>query len=264
MFVVKVGGAEGIDLDSFSRDLKNYVGKCVVVHGGSGETNRISELLDHPPKMVTSPSGYTSRFTDRETLEIFTMVYAGKVNKLLVEKLQAEGINAVGLSGIDGRIFEGTRKSSVRIVENGKKKVLHGDYTGRVEKVNSSLISLLMENGYIPVLTPPAISYDGEAMNVDGDRAAAMLASALGAEKLLLLSNVPGLLKNPEDEGSLIDTIPKAKIESFTEYAKGRMKKKILGTKEALDNGVKEVVIGDARSETPITDALNGKGTCIK
>ena len=125
-------------------------------------------MLGRPPKFVTSPSGYTSRFTDRETLEIFEMVYCGKVNKGIVERLQKLGVNAVGLSGLDGRIFEGKHKDKVRSVENGKTKVLRGDHTGTVEKVNTALLELLLENHYLPVLTPPGSSFQGIAVNVDG------------------------------------------------------------------------------------------------
>lgn len=123
------------------------------------------------------------------------MVYCGKMNKGIVERLQRLGVNAVGLSGLDGRIFEGRHKDSVRIVEDGKTKILRGDHTGTVEKVNTGLIDLLLAGGYLPVLTPPASSYEGVAINVDGDRAAAALAVALKADALLLLSNVPGLLR---------------------------------------------------------------------
>ena len=96
--------------------------QLILVHGGSAETNRVAERLGHPPKFVTSPSGYTSRFTDRETLEIFEMVYCGKQNKGLVERFQRLGVNAVGLSGLDGRIFEGKHKDTVRSVEAARSR----------------------------------------------------------------------------------------------------------------------------------------------
>jgi [amino group carrier protein]-L-2-aminoadipate 6-kinase len=99
------------------------------VHGGSDETNRLAAQLGHPPRFVTSPSGYTSRYTDRQTLEIFLMAAAGKLNKVLVERLQRRGVRAVGLSGLDGRILEGQRKAVIRIVEDGKQKMLR-DRTG--------------------------------------------------------------------------------------------------------------------------------------
>ncbi|AAF10984.1 N-acetylglutamate kinase [Deinococcus radiodurans R1 = ATCC 13939 = DSM 20539] len=266
MIVVKVGGSDGIDYDAVCADLAErwQAGeKLILVHGGSGETNRVAEALGHPPKFVTSPSGYTSRFTDRQTLEIFEMVYCGKMNKGLVERLQRLGVNAVGLSGLDGRIFEGKHKDSVRSVENGKVKVLRGDHTGTVEKVNTGLIELLLGAGYLPVLTPPAASYEGVAINVDGDRAAAQLAAALRAEALLLLSNVPGLLRDYPDEASLIREIPANDVESYLEFAQDRMKKKVLGAAEAVAGGVGRVVFGDARAGKPISAALAGEGTVV-
>ena len=266
MIVVKVGGSEGIDYDAVCNDIADLwlAGKkLVLVHGGSAETNRVAEALGHPPKFVTSPSGYTSRFTDRQTLEIFEMVYCGKQNKGIVERLQRRGVNAVGLSGLDGRIFEGTHKDSVRSLENGKVKILRGDHTGTVEKVNTALLELLLQNGYLPVLTPPASSFDGVAINVDGDRAAAALATAMKAEAMLLLSNVPGLLRNYPDEASLIQKIPANDVERYLEFAKDRMKKKVLGAAEAVQGGVQRVIFGDARLEKPVTRALEGQGTVV-
>lgn len=266
MIVIKVGGSVGINVDAVCDDLAQVIKsgqRIILIHGGSAETNLISEKLGRPPRMVTSVSGYESRYTDRETLEIFEMVYCGKVNKGIVERLQRRGINAVGLSGIDGRIWEGIRKSSITITEDGKKKVLHDDYTGRVERANLDLLHLLMENGYTPVLTPPAISYQGEAINVDGDRAAAVLASALRVDKLIILSNVPGLLRDLNNEASLIERISFSEIDSFIGYAQGRMKKKILGAVEAIQRGVKEVIFADARLQNPVSRAISGKGTII-
>ena len=266
MIVIKVGGSLGIDYDAVCDDLASLIKsgqRAILVHGGSAETNLVSEKLGKPPKMVTSVSGYESRYTDRETLEIFEMVYCGKMNKGIVEKLQRRGINSIGLSGIDGRIWEGIRKSTITIVENGKKRVLRDDHTGKVEKVNLPLIRLLMENGFTIVLSPPAISYEGEAINVDGDRAAAMLASALKVERMIILSNVPGLLRNVQDESSLIPEIRIEEIDQYAHFAKGRMKKKVLGAVEAIREGVREVIFADARVPEPITSALAGAGTRI-
>ena len=129
MIVIKVGGGEGVDTESVCQDVAALVKQgqeVVLVHGGSHETNVISEKLGHPPQFVTSVSGHSSRYTDRETLEIFVMVTAGKINKLLVERLQQLGVNAFGLSGVDGRLLEGRRKSSLQIREGGKRKILRG------------------------------------------------------------------------------------------------------------------------------------------
>ncbi len=266
MIVIKVGGSLGIDYAAICADVAELYKqgrKLILVHGGSAETNSLAEALGHPPRFITSPSGYTSRFTDQKTLEIFEMVYCGKMNKGIVERLQKLAVNAVGLSGLDGRIFEGKLKDKVRSVENGKVKILRGDRTGTVEKVNTELITLLLESGYLPVITPPGVSYQGLATNIDGDRAAAALAEAFKAEALLLLSNVPGLLRNFPDESSLIRKIPASDLENYLEVAQDRMKKKVLGAKEAILGGVKSVILGDARVEKPVQNALAGNGTVI-
>jgi acetylglutamate/LysW-gamma-L-alpha-aminoadipate kinase len=267
MIVVKVGGGAGIDYDALCVDLAELWSggrRLVLLHGGSHETNVLAERLGHPPRFVTSPSGYTSRYTDRETLEIFMMAYSGKVNKLIVERLQRLGVNAVGLSGLDGRLLEGKRKAAIRIVEDGKQKVLRDDWTGTVERVNAGLLAALLDAGCLPVLAPLASSYDGEAINVDGDRAAAAVGAALGAEALLLLSNVPGLLRHFPDESSLIARIARAEVEDFLPVAQGRMKKKVLGAAEALAGGVGRVILGDARVDRPISRALEGQGTVVE
>lgn len=263
MFVVKIGGSKGINYDAFVQDLAQHR-DYLLVHGGSAELAEIATKLGKPSVFVTSVSGFTSRYTNRETLEIFNMVYAGKMNKMLVEKLQRAGVQAVGLTGLDGRILEGRQKEALKIIEDGRKKILRGDLSGVIERVNTQLLKLLLDHGYTPVLTPPAISYEGVAMNVDGDRCAAQIAIALQAERLVILSNVPGLLRDPQDPASLIENIARAQIEKFMKtYAQGSMKKKLLAAKEALEGGVKEVLLGGARHEAPLTKTLQGLGTRI-
>ena len=105
----------------------------MLVHGGSAEANSLGEALGYPPRFITSPSGFTSRYTDRRTLEIFAMAVNGKVNSLLVEQLQTLGVNALGLSGLDGRLMLAARKDAIQSVENGKRKVIRDDYTGKIE-----------------------------------------------------------------------------------------------------------------------------------
>ncbi len=237
MIIVKVGGGAGIDYDALCADIAGLWAaglRMALLHGGSHETNLLAERLGHPPRFVLSPSGYSSRYTD------------------------------IGLSGLDGRLLEGRRKAVIRIVEDGKQKVLRDDWTGTVERVNSGLIVALLDDGYLPVIAPLASSFDGEAINVDGDRAAAAVAAALGAEALLLLSNVPGLLRAFPDESTLIPRIERAAVEEFLPIAQGRMKKKVLGAAEALAGGVGRVVLGDARSAQPVSRALAGEGTVIE
>jgi acetylglutamate/LysW-gamma-L-alpha-aminoadipate kinase len=268
MIVVKIGGTNGVNFEAVCADIAEHVRsghKIVVVHGGSGETNAISEQLGHPPQFVTSPSGFTSRYTDRQTLEIFAMVTTGKISTLITERLQKLGVNAFSLSGVDGRVMVARRKDAIRIIDRatGKQRMLRDDYTGKIETVDGGLLKALVEMGYTPVVGPLAISPEGDALNVDADRAAAMVAGAVGAEQLIILSNVPGLLRQFPDESTLIPHIDKDRVEQSLEFAEGRMKKKVLGASEATQLGVGKVVFADGRVAKPVANALAGQGTVI-
>ena len=267
MLIVKAGGASGVDLEAVCSDLAELARegrRWILVHGGSHETNLVAEKLGHPSQFLTSVSGFTSRYTDRKTLEIFEMVYCGKINKGLVERLQQLGVNALGLSGIDGRLLSGHRKGTLRIREGDKIRIVRDDLSGKIDRVNSDLLTLLLEAGYTPVICPPGISTEGEAINTDGDRAAARIATALGADTLVILSDVPGLLRRFPDESTLIQQLKADEVErAAQEYAKGRMKVKLLGALEAVRDGVGRVILADSRVERPVRSALAGAGTTI-
>ena len=262
--VIKIGGANGVETTRIVREVAELVQqgqKIVLLHGGSNLTTTLAERMGHPIRMITAPNGMTSRYTDVETLELYAMAVAGQINTQLVAHLQHEGINALGLSGVDGRLLLARRKAVVRLVTpEGRTIVLRDDYTGQIEQVNASLLRQLMNTSYVPVIAPLALSYDGERLNVDGDRAAAAIASALHAEALIIMTNVPGLLRNVEDETSRIAHIPAGHLDDYMHYAQGRMRKKLLGAREALQGGVSRVCIGNAG----LQDVLNGVGTVIE
>ena len=267
IIVVKLGGTEGVDFSTICADAAELLSqgqKLVFVHGGSAEANALGEALGTPPKFITSPSGYTSRYTNRETLEVFLMAVNGKVNSLLTEQLHGLGVNAFGLSGMDGGLMVAARKDAIQSVENAKRKIIRDDYTGKIETVNSQLLLVLLDMGYLPVIAPVAVSQKGEALNVDADRAAAMVSAALRAETLILLTAVPGLMEKFPDEKTLIRNLLQVKLPAALEMAQGRMKKKVLGAEEALKGGVGKVIIADGRVEKPISNAIAGNGTLIQ
>lgn len=265
--VIKIGGGEGIDPTLAAAEIASLVRageRVVLVHGGSHETNQLAEALGHPSRTIVSPGGQQSRRTDRRTLEIFMMAYCGLVNKTLVEALRAQGVDAVGLSGIDAGIWIGSRKGAIRSVEDGQMVIIRDDLSGKVESVDTSLLGVLLESGRLPVLTPPAVTPEGVAINVDADRAAAATAAALCADELLLLSNVRGLLRDPADPNSLIAEVGRDSAEEARAAARGRMKNKVLAAEEALAGGVGRVVIGAAGGEGAIARARAGAGTVFR
>src|SRR5437016_12777120 len=189
--------------------------------------------------MVTSPGGMVSRYTDSETLRVYAMAVAGQINTELVACLQQQGINALGLAGVDGRLLLARRKSIVRsLTPEGRQQILRDDYTGQIEQVNDALLRQLLTAGYTPVIAPLALSRDGERLNVDGDRAAAAVAAALQADALVIMTNVPGLLSDSRDDTTLMRTIRAEYLDDYMDYAQGRMRKKLLGAQEALQGGV--------------------------
>jgi [amino group carrier protein]-L-2-aminoadipate 6-kinase len=265
MIVGKMGGAQGVNLSAVCQDVAGLIqqGEDVIfVHGGSNETNELTEQLGLTPRFITTVTGFTSRYTDRKTLEIFAMA-TGKINLTLVEQLQKAGVNAVGLSGIDGRLLCARRNEAIKIVENGKRMVIRDDFTGKIEQVNTNLLQSLLAAGMTPVIQPLAISEAGDALNVDADRAAAMIAGTMQAQQLILLTNVPGLMRSFPDESTVIPHIARTAVNEALEIAGGRMKKKVLGAMEALELGVEKIIFADGRGEHPLLSALSGHGTTI-
>jgi acetylglutamate/LysW-gamma-L-alpha-aminoadipate kinase len=267
MLVIKIGGGAAIGaggFTNFAEDLAEITEPVVVVHGGNAEFSELSRQLGMPPRMITSSSGRISRYTDAATMDAMLMAYCGKVNKRLVATLRAEGINAVGLSAIDGGIGLGRRKTVLRGTENGKPKVLRDDHAGTLEVVDPTLVRLLLDNGYTPVLTPPALGDEGVPINVDGDKLALELATVLGTDGLLFFSDTPGLLRDRDDEASVIAEIDASAPEAALEAAGGRMLVKVEAALGAVGRGVGRVVFADGRISNPIRAALAGKGTTVR
>jgi [amino group carrier protein]-L-2-aminoadipate 6-kinase len=265
MLIVKIGGGETINLDAFCADVAKLSEsqEIIIVHGASVKRDEVAQKLATPTRYLTSPSGHVGVYTDQQAIEVMTMVYSGLINKQLVSKLQKAGVNAVGLTGADGQIWQGRRKKNLISVESGRQKLITDTYTGKVEIVNSALLKSLTQQGYVPVITQPAISFEGDLINTDNDRNIAVMAHDLKVDKLVVLFEAPGLLRDVTDESSLISKVDKNMIDDVMQQVSGRMRKKALGAKEAFALGVKEILWSDARVEQPITKALAGSGTTI-
>ena len=263
--MVKLGGAEGVRHDHALRDIAELTRQgvqVIVVHGGSAEANRLGHDVGHPPAVLISPSGHESRHTDPRTLEVFVMATA-LVNRRLVGALQGVGINAFGFSGLDGGVVRGSRKSAIRAVENGRVRVIRDDWSGRIDSVDGELIGSLLQAGLTPIIAPLAMTNEGQPLNVDGDRVASEVASAVGADALVLLTGANGLYADFPDESTRIPCASLDRIEELMGFAEGRMKRKVLAAKEALNGGVGRVAIAAASAACPVIDALQGSGTTL-
>ncbi|SFR86252.1 N-acetylglutamate kinase [Halomicrobium zhouii] len=264
--VIKVGGARAVDPAGALADVSSLVEDgedVVVVHGGSTAVDDTLERLGIEPTYVETPSGVVGRFTDEETMEVFEMVF-GHLNTQLVAGLQSQGVDAVGLSGVDGKLLHGPRKSAVRVVEDGKKKIKRGDHSGTIREVNVDLLESLFDGGYTPVASPPMAGKDDDEIlpvNTDADRSAAAIAAALDAT-LVLLTDVEGIYADPDDSETLIESVETGEEwEDLEDAAEGFMGRKVMAAEEALDGGSPEVVVADANADEPILSALDGDGT---
>ena len=267
--VVKVGGARAVDPAGALQDVAHLRANgedVVVVHGGSTAVDDALSDFGTEPQYVETAGGVKGRFTNAETMDMFTMAM-GKVNVDLVAGLQNVGVDAVGLSGVDGRLLTGPRKSAVKVVEDGRKKILRGDHSGKVTGVNADLLETLLAGGYTPVVSVPMLGEEGDEegtgtpVNADADRAAAAVAGALGA-RLVVLTDVPGLLADPDDETTLIDAVTSpGDMDAAEAAAEGFMTKKVMAATEALEAGAERVVVSDANVRDPVVAALNGHGT---
>jgi acetylglutamate/LysW-gamma-L-alpha-aminoadipate kinase len=262
--VVKIGGAEGNRLDPLMKELAERASageRWAVVHGASGVMDRFCNERRIEIRMITSPSGYRSRFvgeTERTIFEEAAMAYGAMIQETLSnlgvpsEQLRPE------VSGVCA-----TRKDVLRENAGGRTKIVRGNYSGTVNSVDPSYIASVMDAGTIPILPPLGTDKASSlAINIDGDRLAAAVASSIGAV-LVILSNIPGLMKDAEDPTT---TIPEGWLGNWgvlEHYAEGNMKRKLVAAREALENGARRVHLADGRVGNPIRSALEGNGTCL-
>ena len=271
LIVIKIGGSTAHSpaaLASIAADLASLQSKYsfVIAHGGSLQTNELCKRLGIAPKFHTSPSGVKSRATNSEIIQLYAMACGGQASSQIVCALQSAGVNAIGLSGFDGKVVQAKQKIFTAVDESGKQKMVRDDFTGKIEKVNHELLQTLLSTGYTPVVAALAISENNQPLNIDGDRLMAALASALHADMALSLTDVDGYYRNfPND---LVPSLTSSELEAAMQNAgagaaSGGMKKKIMGCIEAIHGGVREVVICNGAKPSPISAALAGAGTHI-
>lgn len=263
MIVIKIGGGKSVNIDLAASDLSSITEKAILVHGGNYVMDYYGEKLGIEKKFLHSPTGLSSRYTTKETIELMYMTYAGLMNKKIVEALQKNGVNAFGISGVDGRLLVGKKHPALLTIENGVKKVVRDDLTGNIESVDTDLLNSFLEKNITPVITPPVFTKDGEVINVDGDKIAAKIALSLKANVLVFLIEAPGILKDINDGESLITTVTKENLDQILSIAQGRMKRKILECIKLIDSGIEKIIIADGRIKNPVSKALEGGGTHV-
>jgi acetylglutamate/LysW-gamma-L-alpha-aminoadipate kinase len=262
VIIVKIGGGSEVNLDGVARDLAALGAPAVVVHGANAARDALAAALGREKTVVTAVSGYDSVLSDDAAIELLFMAYAGLRNKLVVEALQRAGVNAIGLSGIDGRVIQGRRTSGFRVRDGERVRIVR-DRSGKPVSVNRELLALLLGAGYTPVLTVPIADETGAAINSENDDVVALLQRELGADAVVQLIEAPGVLRDPADPSSLVARLTAEELAAWEAAATGRFKRKLLALRRVMEAGAPAVVVADGRGEHPVADALAGAGTTI-
>lgn len=246
--VIKIGGHAMLDrnvMEDIIRDvvLLHYVGvRPIVVHGGGPEITRKTEKMGKKPAFVAG-----LRITDDETLEIAQMVLVGNVNTRIVSLIGKHGAKGIGLSGKDGRLIVARKKSPQKVLIDGVEQEVDLGWVGETERINPEILTLVVENGYIPVISPIAVDTDGNSLNINADSVAGDIASSIKSKKLIMLTDVPGILRNPSDPKSLISQISVEEVKKLvsSEMVQEGMIPKIKACIKAIEGSVEKAHIID-------------------
>lgn len=263
MYIIKIGGGDSLNLAGIIEDLAGIEEPMVIIHGANALRDRIAERMGYEKQVLTSAAGYSSVFSDADALDAILMAYCGLRNKRIVELCQQHGVNAVGLSGLDGRVIEGRRNKGIRVRENGK-NLIKRDLSGKPRHINAGLLSLLLDNGYTPVLTIPIIDERSVAINSENDDIVCLLQEALAADTVLQLIEAPGFMDDVDDPSTLYETLGRDEIRAMEAGTEGRIKRKMHALNKLAQGSVDKVIICDGRGEHPVRDALAGAGTWIR
>lgn len=262
--VVKIGGATGNDTAPLLDDLARRVGRgerWVLVHGASGVTDSLCETVGVECRYVTSPSGYRSRYVgpaERALFEAAALSLSGRLSSELAER----GVASSVLRPDSVLTARAERKSLLRAVEGNRRFILRDNYSGTVRSVDRGALESAWRAGALPLLPPLAFDEkSGLNLNVDGDRLAAAVSAALGADCLVILTNVPGLMEDLARPTSLVRQASLDDWEELEAMAQGNMKRKLLACREALEGGLSRVVLADSRREAPLSHAVEGGGS---
>ena len=249
--MIKYGGHAMVDDEAMASTagdtvLLKYVGmQPLVVHGGGPDITRSMKKLGKEPKFIKG-----LRVTDEETMSIVKMVLVGNINTDIVSQICLHDGKGAGLSGKDNKLIEACKKiHKIKDEETGEIEEIDLGLVGEIKKINPEILEMYTENDYIPVISPIGIAEDGTTLNLNADTVAGAIAGEMDAEKLIILTDVPGVLRDPDDPSSLIQRIHIDEIPALIEEGviSGGMIPKIETCVDALNNGVKSAHILDGR-----------------
>ena len=259
IIIIKIGGGKDINIEGIAKDISEIKEKCIIVHGANHFRDELYSKLGKEKKILTSLSGYSSVFSNTDMIDSIMMAYSGLRNKRIVECLQKNGVNAIGLSGIDGRLIVGKKNQGIKIKEGEKIKLIR-DFSGKPQSINKELLMYLLEKDYLPVISIPIIDENGEAINTENDDVVSLIKKELGCNLVIHFIEAPGILKDKNDPDSLIKKLTQNDLLELESKVEGRMKRKILALRKLNPC---RIIVADGKTENPLKDALDEKGTVV-
>ena len=260
--IIKVGGGAAINMEGIIKGAADESSPIIFVLGANFLRQKIADQLNVTVNRITSVSGYESVYSDPDALDLIMMTYAGLARNRFVECCQKHDINAIGLSGMDGRLIEADRNRGIRVRERGK-ILIKRDLSGKPRSVNLQLLQTLLSLGYTPVLSIPVVDSSGTAINADNDNIVKVLHGEMHAERIYQFIEAPGLLADSLDENSLIASLSPAELKQLEDRLSGRIKRKLLAIRQLFEQAPTRLTIADGRKPNPYQDALAGRGTII-
>ncbi len=255
VIIIKIGGGESINIEAIAEDLTTIDDHVIIVHGANFYRDQLLEKLGIQKEIFTSISGFSSVNSTQEIIDSMLMSYSGLRNKRIVEIFQQKGINAIGLSGIDGGLIRGTRNKGIKIIENGKKK-LKRDLSGKAKFINSKLLKLLLNEGYIPIITMPILDENNVAINSENDDVVGILAKELNPTKIYMLIEEKGFID--KDTSKKIDKIASREMDELIQKSDYRIQRKLNAIKRIINDGETSIIISDGRIQNPLLKSNEG------
>lgn len=266
MLLIKCGGAIEACADEVAADVASLIAdgeQIVVVHGGSRSARTLGEQLQVSRRAIVSPNGVGSNYTDAAALDLLQLAWLGRVKPAVVQALLRRDVPAIGITGVDAAFVTAARKPALRSMVAGRPTIIRDDLSGRIQHVEPTLLRLLLENGYVPVVSPPVYDPDAGALNVDADRLAAALATTLHADALIILSGAPGVLADVTAPTSVIPRLVTPLGDELAVASDG-MYRKLIAIADAVEAGIQRAVIASIERPHPVLRALANEGTVVE
>lgn len=255
MIIIKIGGGESINIPAIAEDIAIIEDSVIIVHGANYYRDWLLDKIGFRKEILTSVKGFSSVYSTPELLDTMMMTYSGLRNKRIVEIFHQKGINAIGLSGIDGGLIRGIRNKGIRVIENGKKKIKR-DLSGKANSINTQLLKSLLSKGFTPIITMPILDENNVAINSENDDVVRLMAKVFNPSKIYFLVESKGYIDI--NTGEKINHLNLQELENLIQNSESRIQRKLHAIKNMIQVGKSEIIMSDGRIKNPLLNSNQG------